>query len=318
MTMSKGPSGPAKSPSSPTAAKTPSPRTAPSTPPPKPATAPNPVTKPPTAASTPSPKPAATTPNPISHHPSKQTTSGGQPRRIETSEMTISKANLSNPRNTPAGAAADRATRSVSKGTGQDAAHRHSLSTNADPKDAKNVFIGNSMQNRAGGTKSLVEQRRNATLRQDDSKSLSERSDLIYSPNRAGYGNNKPIAEKVTHTWSKDGKTTGQNAVYFGNFSSSSSRYADGQKAAGKTVDAATVRNLNQQDRANAKAQGHGTAAQSLRNAEQLRSEPGVKPPPAIVADKRSAAKQMMEQARSQKRTGPTQEQTKPPRLPSK
>ncbi len=148
-----------------------------------------------------------------------------------TSEMTYSADQMKNPRQTPEGRSADAKARSGTFAeTGRDASHRHSLSGNAPAGDKGNLYAGNSIQNRAGGTKHAMEKDRDAQVKADPSVSVKERSTMLQKD-----GSGKPIAEKVEQSTYRDGKATGEKReVIFGNFSSSSSRHADAAKAQGQ------------------------------------------------------------------------------------
>jgi hypothetical protein len=77
-------------------------------------------------------------------------------------------------------------------------------------------------------------------------------------------GGGKPIGEKVEQSTQRDGRPTGEKReVIFGNFPSSSSRYADAAKSQGQQPDKKELSRLVKTDRENLRAQGNGTVKQS-------------------------------------------------------
>jgi hypothetical protein len=177
-----------------------------------------------------------------------------------TSEMTYSADQMKNPRQTPEGRSADaRARAGTFAETGRDAAHRHSLSGNAPAGDKGNLYAGNSIQNRAGGTKQAMESARDEQVKADPSVSVRERSTMLHKE-----GGGKPIGEKVEQSTQRDGRPTGEKReVIFGNFPSSSSRYVDAAKSQGQQPDKKELSRLVKTDRENLRAQGNGTVKQS-------------------------------------------------------
>jgi hypothetical protein len=183
-----------------------------------------------------------------------------------TTEMTYSADQMKNPRQTPEGRSADAKARSGTFAeTGRDASHRHSLSGNAPAGDKGNMYAGNSIQNRAGGTKQEMERDRDAQVKADPSVSVKERSTMLQKD-----GSGQPIGEKVEQSTYRDGKMTGEKReVIFGNFPSSSSRHADAAKAQGQQPDKKEMSRLVKVDRENLRAQGNGTTKQAQAQAKE-------------------------------------------------
>jgi hypothetical protein len=186
--------------------------------------------------------------------------------------MTYDRDNMKNPRSTPEGRKADSQVRAGTYSeTGRDAGHRHGLSGNAPPEDRGNVYPQNTIQNRAGGTKRLEEETRDKAIRNGSATSITEESKLIRS-DREGYGDRVPAAEKVTHTYTSLEGEKSTRTVYFANTPSSSSRYADAQAKKGEAADPEELKRLTAQDRANFRAQGHGTARQNQEHVKDLQA----------------------------------------------
>jgi hypothetical protein len=187
--------------------------------------------------------------------------------------MTYDRENMKNARSTPEGQKADReARKGIYPETGRDAAHAHSVSGNADPSDRENIYAGNSIQNRSGGTKAQFERERDKAVRDGSATSVNEKSERIYSLDKPGYENRTPIAEKVTHTYNRpDGKSE-SSTVYFGNFPSSTSRYADAQAAKGEKTNPEEMDRLRRQDKEHFREQGNGTAKQSQQQTRDLKA----------------------------------------------
>ena len=207
---------------------------------------------------------ATPTYKPITHLPSTQT--------VQASNASYTAASQNNARKTPEGRAVDKKVRSaLSAKTGRDASHAHSLSGGFNPGDTRNLYLGNSLQNRAGGTKAYVERQRDRAVANDPSLRIDETSVRRFKPGAQGLDKRTPISETVTHQHVKDGEVSPKRSVTFANTSSLGSRYVDQQRAAGKPVSAAEIQRLDRQQRANGKLMGTGTTKQNQASIVALR-----------------------------------------------
>jgi hypothetical protein len=260
--------------------------------------------------------------NDIQAHPPERSAAGDVVR--QSTSMTYDQGNQRNSRASGEGARADsRVRRGTFESTGRDAGHRHGLSGNAPPDNHANVFPANSIQNRQGGTKALLEQQRDRIIREQAGVAIREESTLVFQPGRKNFGDRVPIAEVVGHSVYSAGRPTGvHREVIFGNFESSASRHSDAQRAVGKKADSAELRRLVRLDRERLRAQGNASAAAANERSRGLRTSPptgGMPRPPRLVVDNRSF----------EELPGPTDERlspsspsrgrpTKPPRGPSR
>jgi hypothetical protein len=204
---------------------------------------------------------------------SREVSSDGRNFRVDSSEMTYDRDNMKNARSTPDGRKADQESRKgIYSETGRDAAHAHSLSGNADPGDRDNLYAGNSIQNRSGGAKAQIERERDKAIRDGSATSVHEKSDRIYSLDRQGYEKRAPIAEKVTQTYNRPDGNSETREVYLGNFSSSTSRYADARAAKGEKTDPQEMERLRKQDKEHLREQGNGTVKQSQQQTKDLKA----------------------------------------------